>query len=191
MADVTLAEEDANTLARGMKLLQTLNNNPASRPLLERAIKAVDPSVKTTEEQVGELLAPQLSVVNKLAEELKADREERAAERAQQAEAQAEQSMNDAFAHLRGKEGLTEDGERAVKELMVDRKIADPMAAFALFQKQNPTTDVSAPSYVPQSWDFERQAVDQDVKGLWENSDAWSDRQVGHILTEMRKADAA
>lgn len=191
MADVTLPEEQVSLLARGMKLLETLNGNAAARPLLEKAIKAVDPSVRTTEEQVGELLAPQLSVVNKLAEELAADRAERAAERKAAEEAAAERSMNDAFAHLRGKEGLTEDGERAVKELMVDRKIADPMAAFALFQKQNPTTDVSAPSYVPQSWDFERQAVDHDVEGLWKNPDAWSDRQVGHILTDMRKADAA
>lgn len=191
MATVELPEEDANTLARAMKLLQTLNANRKARPLLERAIKEVDPNVRTTEEQAAEIFAPQLSVVQKLADELKADRDERLAERQRETEAQAEREMHNAFSHLRVKEGLTEDGERAVKELMVDRKIADPMAAFALFQKNNPTTDVSAPSYVPQSWDFEKQAVDQDVDGLWKNPDSWADRQVGHILTDMRKADAA
>lgn len=191
MATVELPEEDANTLARGMKLLQTLNSNPAARPLLEKAIKAVDPNVRTTEEQVSELLAPQISVVNKIAEELKAEREERAAERQRDTEAAAERAMNDAFSHLRAREGLTEDGERAVKELMVDRKIADPAAAFALFQKQNPTPSVSEPSYVPQTWDFEKAAVDNDVAGLFSAPDRWADQQVGQILTEMRKEGAS
>lgn len=191
MATVELPEEDANTLARGMKLLQTLNANPASRPLLEKAIKAVDPSVRTTEEQVNDLLAPQLSEIASLRKTLEDDIAARAAEKRTQDEAAAERAMNTSFAHLRQREGLTEDGEAAVKQLMLDRNIADPAAAFALFQKQNPTPSVSEPSYVPQTWDFEKAAVDNDVAGLFSNPDRWADNQVGQILTELRSADAA
>lgn len=176
-----------NTLQRGFKLLQTLSTNDKARPLLEQALKAADPSIRTTEERAAEVLAPQLSSLNARIDELAEARKTEAEDRKARDDADARARMDLAFSTLRSDEGLTDEGEEAVKRLMVDRAIADPAAAFALFQKQNPKIEVAQASYEPSHWNYDKSTVDTDVEGLWKNPDSWADQEAGRILTEMRK----
>lgn len=186
MAD--LSDEDIALHQRATRLLQVLNAHPEGRKHLEASLKAVDPKIKTTDETVHELVEPHLEVVKSLAEELKAEREARATERAEQKAADEQARYDAAFNRLRVNDGVTDEGEAAIRKLMVDRNIADPEAAFALFQKQNPVVEVTSASYEPQHWNFENNAVATDVDGLWKDPDRWADQETGRILTDMRKA---
>lgn len=191
MADentVTYSKEDATTLARGLQLLQAMNGNAEARPLLEKAIQHVVPGVKTSTEQAAELLKPQMDEIAALRETLKADIEQRKADAQAAAEQSAQTRMEEGFALLRRNDGLTTEGETAVKQLMLDRNIADPTAAFLLFQRENPApVTPNAAAYSPQTFDYAKNTADNDVEGLWKDPDQWLEGQIGRILADERK----
>lgn len=179
-------------LQRSHDVLMKLNGDPNTRPLLERGIKHHFPDVVTEEEAAARMVAPQIEkfqteVVAPLADELKALRESREQQRAQQTEAE----LNSAFSEIRRSRGFTDEGIEAVKKLMVDRSIADPHAAAALFAEQNQPAPQDAPGWTPSHWNIDQTVTDFDLKGLFENEDAWGDRMAAKALNEIRVGQAA
>lgn len=186
MAEVS--DDDLTVLQRGFRLLQTLNGHPDARPLLEKALKAVDPKIQTTEEQAHAVMAPALVEVTRLTEELKAERDARTQAEKARVEAEEQANYEGAFRRMRdGAEGLTAEGEEEVRKIMVERKIADPEAAFLVFQKNNPKIDTSRPSYLPDTWNFQDDAVENDIGLLWERPDRWADQMIPKILADERR----
>lgn len=188
---VEVEEGDLGVMQRATKLLGVLNGNPAARRHLESALKAVDPNIKTTDEQVDEVLAPKMAEVNGLAEKLKTALGELEERKAKDAEDAERGSFESAFARLRAKEGLTLEGESEVVALMTDLKIADPEAAFLLWQRRNPPTTIeTTPSYLPDKWNFQDEAVDNDVSLLWSNPQKWTDQMIPKVLADERREPA-
>jgi hypothetical protein len=187
---VEIDEAQLDQYQRMHRLLNDLQGSPKTRSMFSKAVKQLHPDIQTPEDVAeeigGAMLAPVNEQLKTVSEQLAAmkkaqdDRDARAAEASQIAD------MTSAFARLR-KEGLQDEGEQAIKQLMVDRKIADPEAAYALFMRQNPpAAEVHAASWEPQHWDIRNNTVDVDVDGLWKNPDAWADKAVGRILMEER-----
>lgn len=185
-----IADADLNTLQLGMKLLSQLSGNPKSRAKLEEAVKEADPTYKTGEERARELLAPEFNAYEARLTAIEADKKTEAEAQKTRDDADAKTRMELAFSLLRKDEGLTDEGEDAVKRLMVERSIADPAAAFALFQKQNPVVEVASASYEPSRWSFDKDTVGIDVDGLWRDPDGWADQEAGRVLTDIRKTPA-
>lgn len=180
------------TMKKTYELVMKLNGDATSRPLLEKAIKQHFPNVTTEEEAASRLVQPQFEafqreVGNPLMEELKALREEREANQARA----TEQSLNSAFDEFRTKRGLTDEGIEAVKRMMVEKSIADPYAAAALFAEQNPAPSQEAPGWTPASWNIDQSVTDHDVAGLFANEDAWADNMAAKTLNEIRVGQAA
>ena len=190
-----MPDVDAATLEilqRSHNVLQKLNGDPATRPQLEKALKHHFPDVVTEEDMSQRLVAPQIEaftrdVVAPLAEQLKAMQEERAA----QATRQTEQQLNDAFTDISRSRGYTADGIEKIKQLMVERSIADPHAAAALFAEQNPAPAQDAPGWTPAGWNINETVTDHDLKGLFANEDAWADTMAAKALNEIRVGQAA
>jgi hypothetical protein len=74
-----------------------------------------------------------------------------------------------------------------IKALMVDRNIADPEAAAALFERMNPAPVESRSTWEPDTWNIKDDAVENDVKGLFADPDRWADREVGKVLADVRR----
>ena len=187
-----LDDETHALLQKSHEVLMKLNGDAQTRPLLEKALKHHFPDVTTEEETAERLVKPQIEaftrdVVTPLADELKALREARAAE--QQARTQSQ--LEDAFTEIRRKRGFTDEGVDAIKKLMVDRSIADPFAAAALFAEQNPPVETNAPGWSPTHWNIEQSVTDYDLKGLFENEDAWADNMAAKALNDIRVGQAA
>lgn len=190
MPDISDAE--LATLRRYQALVTKLDSDPKSKPLLEDAIKVHHPEVRTSREelelQAQPLIAPITEQMTKLTEEVTALREARAAD----ATKAVEGTLDSQFAHLRTAHGYTDDGIEKIKTLMVDRNIADPEAAAALFDRQNPAPKVDAPSWTPQTWDKGAgTAPGADLEALFKDEDKWADNQVGQVLLDMRAEKAA
>lgn len=186
-----IGEEELGLMQRATSLLGRLNGNPEARRHLERSLKAVDPTIKTSDEQLDEVLAPRLEGVKALETRLTERLAELDADKAARVEQTETQQYDAAFGRLRQRDGLTEDGEREVLKLMVERKIADPEAAFALFQRLNPAPALdSSPSYIPQKWDFQENAVEQDTQLLWDNPGKWADKMIPAVLADERREPA-
>lgn len=190
-----MPEVDDAELARlrqAAQVLQTLNGDPASRAHLETALKVKYPHVETEAEVGARLAAPHLErfqaeVATPLMDELKAMREERQAAAARETEA----NLNAAFATMRRERGFTDDGIEAVKKLMVDNNIADPMAAAARFQELNPPAPEPTTGFAPPSWNYAETVSDQDIAGLMKDPDSWGDKMAAQALNEIRMGNAA
>lgn len=190
-----MAEVNDETLAllqRSHDVLMKLNGDARTRAPLEAAIKVHYPQVVTEEDQRQQLVAPQLEafktqIVDPLREQLEAFTTARQTEAA----ARTESDLASAFTDIRKNRGFTDDGIEAVKRLMVDRSIADPHAAAALFAEQNPPAPQEAPGFQPQHWNMEQTVTDFDLKGLFENEDRWADNMAAKALNEIRVGQAA
>jgi hypothetical protein len=187
MAEVVIDEAELNTLVAAKKLLEQLNGHKDTRPMLQRAIKVHHPEVQTEEDVAEQYAAPIRSEVQQSLSKI----EERiAALDAREARVKEQDTlleMQSSFGRLKEQFGYNDDGIEKIKQLMVDRSIPDPEAAAALFERLNPAPVETRSSWSPDRYNFENDAVDHDVKGLFENPDKWEDAMIGKVLLDERK----
>lgn len=182
--------EDAQLelLQKGMSLLQKLSTDPKTQREFERVLKAHNPEIQTADDIAEQYAKPHLErfegMVNKVEERLKLIDERELKVK----EAEELRETQDAFNRLKTA-GYTDDGLGAIKQLMVERRIADPEAAAALFDRQNPKVDNRPAAWEPDSWNFHERAVDNDMEGLLKDPDKWADKQVSVVLNEMRRGE--
>jgi len=172
MREIEEAEYQQLQQMRGV--LEKLNNNPKSRRDYQRALKANYPEITTDEDRLAE--APEVQRLTRLEEKLDKylDAQDK---RAQDNETKA------AFGRL-ADAGYTEEGISKIQKLMVDRKIGDPEAAAALFDKTNAPVDIIPSGFQPTTWGFGQPSEDPDTKLLFENEDAWAEREARKAFRE-------
>lgn len=182
---VTMTQAQADQLARGYQLLAKLSTDPRTQGLIDEAVKVHHPEVTTEKERVEQQVSPLLKPVTETLERInKRFEDEDAAKKASEEKA-AEARIESSFVEL-AKQGYTAEGLEKIKALMIDRSIADPYAAAALFDKQNPPAPDAA-AYTPANWDLGAgHAPGDSLKELFANEDAWAEKQIGVVLNEMR-----
>lgn len=188
-----ISEADLATYQRGLALLKQLEGDPKSKAHFESAIKAVIPDIRTQSDEVREHVATSLEPTNAALAKIQEALDAQAAERKEQAERSVETRLNSAFDSFKDK-GVTDAGLEGIKKLMVDRSIADPEAAYALFMQQNPAPPAEAPAWQPDGWDISSTAKEggmRDMEGLMKNEDGWADKEAAIALNEIRIAKAA
>lgn len=187
MAEIPDAE--LASLRAAQELLAQMNNNPEARALLEASAKKVRPELETEADVAARLSKPLVEALDATKAEL-AELKTSLATKEQTAAEQADvQATDAAFQRLSGA-GYTEDGITKIKGLMVDRKIADPEAAAALFDKMNPPAAAEQPGWSPTAWSLESTASQGvDTKALFQDTDRWADNQVGEVLRDIRRGN--
>lgn len=188
---VELDDQQYATLQKLAAFTQELATSPKTRRQFERIAKELRPELETTDDIAAEAAKPyveQLEKTNARLDEFLTAQQER---EARAAESQADRERDEAFARLR-QAGFTEDlGIPAIKQLMIDRKIADPEAAAALYEKMNPPVETGPSAWEPDTFDIRNNAVGNDVEGLFQNEDAWADKEAARTLNEFRQAARA
>ena len=183
---VYLTPEQFQTLQRGQLLLQKLSQTPSTKRSFERLVKEIVPEVQTTADIVQEEAAPYIEQITAVGTKLDDFLAAQEAREAASADAAANASLSEAFVKLRA-EGLTEAGEAEVKKAMVERNIADPYAAFALWERNNPKPPEGLAAWEPDSWNFAKNAVGRNVDELFKNPDLWADEEAGRVLADLRR----
>lgn len=185
---ITITPEQKAVYDRAMKLLSDMNSNPTARPLIEKAVKAVHPDVVTEEEKVTAQIEPHLKPVSDKMDLVLKRFEEEDARRVAAEERQVEQDLDAGFDRLRAR-NYTDDGIEKIKQLMVERKVADPEVAAAYFEKMNPPAAAAeGAGWTPQTWAMDAGTSDPgtDIAALFADEDRWADNQVSKVLNEIR-----
>ena len=177
MAEIDDAELDTLRKARG--LLDGLLRDPKTKRAVEREIKKLHPETVITDD----FDAPVLDEIKSIG--AKVDKFITSQENAAQ-----DRELADAFAALqdpnRTSEPFTDEGIATVKKLMIDRKIADPMAAAALYEKMNPPPKPQTPSsFTGMSWGIGAETKEPDTKLLFDDEDAFAEQEAGRFFSEL------
>jgi hypothetical protein len=190
VAEVIIEDTQLAALQAAQKLLEQINGDPKTRPLLTKAIKAHYPNTRTEEDIAEEYAAPIREEVKSSISKMEEMMNKLAEREAKENETRTLSQMESAFSRLRKTYGYNDEGIDKIKALMVDRSIPDPDAAAALFERMNPVPVVTKSSWEPQTWDLKNNAVDTDLAGLFANPEKWGDEMVGKILLEERAKGA-
>jgi len=168
-------EVDEEEFLANQKLRNTVKAmlaKPSSAKLLKLAEKEIDPTVVHPEiemetvvnAKVGELT----KTVTDFITESKTQREKDEAERRLE---KLSNSIDSGIARLRQTEGLTDEGEKALRELMTKKGETDVDDAWAIFLRHNPPPPPAAPAS-GRMFDVisaARSGDDEFVKGLLES----------------------
>lgn len=174
MAEIDDAQ--LQTLQAAYTLLNGLYSSPKHGNTFKRLIKEAHPNASIPEIDAAAPYVERLESFEKKFDDYLTKQEER----------KQDDEFNTAIRRLR-ESGFTDDGIEAVKKLMVERKIPDPEAAAALFEKQNPAP-VEPSTVTPPTWDLSEPAGDEEsAKLLMEDEDAWGDREAARVLQELKQ----
>lgn len=181
-----ITDEELLAARRAVQIIAQLNNNPDARVDFQRSLKKLDPTLRTQEDEHAEITKPLREQIEAMQAAMTARDEREAKEREERVEGAAMQRLTDGFNRLRSQHGLTPEGEEKVKQIMTERTIPDPEAAFALFERQNPKPAAEQPGWTPDRWNYDSDAV-VDTAGLFKDAEKWGDDMVGQVLMEERR----
>lgn len=188
MAKIEIDDTEYERLQRAMGLLTKLDGDPRTKPHLEAALKIQDPNLQTEADVAERMTKPVVEKFEAATAEIKGYFEKLTERDNAQAKAATEASITEAFTRLRGA-GYTDEGIEKIKAIMVDRSVADPEAAAALFDKLNPPPAVADSNYSPPAWDLESVTGGQagpSLKDWFENEDKAEAQAVAQTLNEIR-----
>ena len=173
MPKVEIDETELRTLRGAQQLLDQLQSNPKTRRPFQATVKTLHPDAITDEDRLQD--APEIKKLNSLEERFDAfikAQEEKA----------ADNELNASFGRLVN-QGYTTEGLGKIKQLMVDRKIADPEAAAALWEKNNPPADIQPTTlFGSTSFGIGHKTDDPDLKLLFEDEDAFAEREFAKVM---------
>jgi hypothetical protein len=147
MPKIEVDEEDFLKSQRLRETVRKMMDKPSAAKLLKLAEKEIDPTVvhpdlefeQVVDKRVGELTKTVTDFIAESKSAREKDAEERKLEKLQA-------SMESGIARLKSDEGLTDEGEKALRELMTKKGIPDVDDAWAVFQRHNPPPPPAAPS---------------------------------------------
>jgi hypothetical protein len=179
MPPVQLDEQQARILQGSKNVLDKMLQNPKTKYQAERLIKENFPDATTTVDRAAPFINRMNTIEAKLDTFIKGETDTRADAR-----------MNAAFDVLRGKPyNFTFEGIEKIKEVMVKEKIANPLAAAAWWEKQNPPTPQEPSVFAPNSWGFNAfDDKDESSKLLWKDEDRWAEVEAGRALKDYRQS---
>lgn len=143
-------EVDEADFVSNQKLRETVRKmmaNPQSAKLLKLAEKEIDPTVVHPEIEMEKVLDERVGAIQKsVSDFIAASTSQREKDESERRLDKLENSITAGIAKLRAEEGLTDEGEKALRELMVKKGETDVFDAWAVFQRHNPPPPPAAPS---------------------------------------------
>lgn len=192
MATVEIDEVELANMRRLTQTIDTIIRHPQARKLAEQAHKIVNPHAPTPAlEQEQMVRAPVDELRKEMSDfiaETKKDREEREKQaRLSEINAKVEAGK----AQLR-RNGWTDEGLKAVEDLMHQKGLLDPLDAAAIYERDHPPAVPATPSGSG-NWDFLSgvQQGEDDLKKLIDSrgeSSALIDKMARDALNEVRGA---
>lgn len=173
MAEIDDAELDV--LRKGKALLDELLRSPKTKRTTERAVKALHPDTVISDD-FDEPLRDEIKGIGKRLDDFLTE----------QKNAATDAKLDSAFEALRRDGGFTDEGIEKLKTMMVDRKIANPLDAAKVWNAENPPPKPQQPStFAGTSWGFGQPSQEPDTKLLFDDEDAFADREAAKFFQEQ------
>ena len=162
---VEMTAEEAKLLRGSKTLMDRLLKDPKTRRQAEGLVKQLYPEAVTTDD----VAAPYIERIDGLEKKLdKYFKEQEGKE--------LDTRLNSQIAQLR-EDGYTEEGIEKIKEIMVKEQIPNAIAASKLWDKANPPKPAENSNFTPSNWGFGHKTEDGDLKLLFEDEDAWAEKE--------------
>lgn len=183
-----MAEIDDSELQRlrgAERLMNELISSPKTQRSFQRDIKTLHPDYVTDEEKAKPFVEEATKAAQGVLDaHLKKTRDA-------ELETRFQERLDYYRLSSKNPDGYTDEGIEKIKNLMRERTIPDVDAAVALFEKLNPQQPEPPSGYHPTGWNFGAPAdkEDTDRKLLFEDEDAWADREAKKVWDESRKGN--
>ena len=154
MATVEVDEEQLRQLTGLQRTVQAIWANPKARKLVQQAQKTVDPNAKTPDlDAEAQILGPVEEIRKEFKDFIAKTQAEKDEDRKNAELSRIRQVQDLGFAKLKGEMKYTDDGLAAVKKLMEDKAILDPLDAAAIFERDHPPQTPVTPGGTG-AWNF-------------------------------------
>lgn len=170
-----LTEEELRDLTGAKVLLDKLVRDPKTKRDAEKLIKVHHPEVVTTED-VEKPLRDEIVALRKQMEDDKEARRSR----------EIDDRLTSEYKALRD-DGWTDEGIEKLKKFQVDRKIASPLDAAGAWDRAFPKPKEQPSPLAPTDWGFGQDSKDEDIKLLFENEDAWAEKEARKAWSDAVK----
>lgn len=171
-----ISDEELVELRGAQKLMSQLLKSPKTRTATEKAVKELYPETVTTDDVV----APYMEEIKGLRAEVKDFLKS-------QQDTQLDTKLNTQLNYLKSEREFTDDGIEKIKKFMVERSIPDAIDAADLWEKRHPPIQQEPSILAPTDWGFGRKTDDADLKLLFEDEDAWAEKEAGRAWAEETK----
>lgn len=170
-------DDELKNLRAADALLKRLRGSPKTKSVVDGAIKTIFPETVIDDDFQEPMRNAITAIGTKLDKFLDA-----------QTTREEDNKLEAAFGQLRTDGGYTDEGIDKIKKIMIDRKVADPFAAAAYYEKLNPPAEPQKPtSFAGMSWGIGAKTDDADTKLLFEDEDAWMEKQAMSHFQERGK----
>lgn len=173
MPEITDAEYRQLVAAR--TLLGTMAQRPDTKRHTERIIKHLIPQFTTSDEHQAPIIQ-EVARTSKRMDKFLQDAEN----------SKIDEGLKQSFQRL-SDAGYTSDGIGEIKKLMIDRRIPDPEAAAALFDKRKAPNPQVPSAFAPARWNFGETGGDKDMELLFKDEDAWADKEAIRAWNDPNK----
>ena len=162
---IELSEEEVRVLRGSKALMDQLLKSPKTRQQAERLIKTLHPEAVTTDD----VAAPYIERIDGLEKKLDAHFKK-------QTDDALDAKLNAQISQLR-EDGYTPEGIEKIKQIMVREQIPNAIAASKLWDRENPPKPQENSNFAPTDWGFGRKTDDVDLKLLFDDEDAWAEKE--------------
>jgi len=168
-----LSDEELRVLQGSKKLLDKMLGSPKTKRATEKLIKEHFPETQITDDIV--------EPVEKELQELRKDfKEFRDSLKGKELDSKLEKGVE----YLKTERDFTDEGIEKLKKLMIEREIPSILDAAAVWEKRNPPKPQEPSIMAPTDWGFGRKTDDPDVKLLFEDEDAWAEKEARRAWAE-------
>lgn len=170
--------DDQLKILNGSKaLLDKLLSSPKTRRQAEKLIKEHYPETVTSDDVAEPFVKEVETKVDALSKEFKDFVKDFKGNK-------LDSKLAEDIAYLREKRDFTEEGIEKLKKLMVEKEIPDIVVAADHWERQNPPKAQEPSIMSPTDWGFGRKTEDADLKLLFEDEDAWAEKEARKAWSE-------
>ena len=168
-----LSDEELRVLQGSKKLLDKMLGSPKTKRATEKIIKEHFPETVTTDD----IAEPYVAEIKELRKEL---HEFRDGLKGKELDSKLEKGVE----YLKTERDFTDEGIEKLKKLMIEREIPSILDAAAVWEKRNPPKPQEPSIMAPTDWGFGRKTDDPNVKLLFEDEDAWAEKEARRAWAE-------
>lgn len=172
-----ISDEQLRILNGSKALLDKLLSSPKTKRQVEKAIKEHYPETLTSEDVAEPYVKEFSEKVEGLSKEFKEFVKDFKGK-------QLDDKLERDIQYLRAERDFTDDGIEKLKKLMVEKEIPDIVVAADHWERQNPPKVQETSILQPSDWGIGRKTEDPDLKLLFEDEDAWADKEARKAWSE-------
>ena len=172
-----ISDEQLRLLNGSKALLDKLLGSPKTRRAAEKLIKEHYPETVTSDDVAEPFIKEANEKIDNLSKEFKDFIKDFKGK-------SLDDKLEREIAELKAEQDFTDDGIEKLKKLMIEREIPSIKDAAVIWNHKNPPQPQEPSIMQPLDWGFGRKTEDPDLKLLFEDEDAWADKEARRTWAE-------